>query len=142
MDEINQNLGSKVVSSGALLPQPKYISKKSEYKFLIKLIKNHKIAIAAGKGYNIQGIVNALNIDPKTARKWLESPEVQQTIAEELEFYISKMQDTGKDDWRMWAKQVEIAQGVLDKDRFKNQNQVNIQIISDIEKGIFRVEEG
>lgn len=143
MDEVNQDLGSEMVSSGTLSPDPKYISKKSEYKLLIKLIKNHKIAIASGRGYNIQGIVNALNIDPKTARKWLETPQVQQAITEELEFYIQKMQETGKDDWRMWAKQVEIAQDMLNKDKFNNQNQINIQIVTRNSDGspAFRVQD-
>jgi hypothetical protein len=143
MDEINQNLGSEMVSSGALLLQPKYIAKKSEYRLLIKLIKSHKLAISTGRGYNIQAVVKTLNVDPKTARRWLETPKVQQAIVEELEFYIQKMQEVGKDDWRMWAKQVEMAQGLIEDKAIKNQNQINVQIITKNEDGsqCFRVEE-
>ena len=69
--------------------------------------------------------------------------EVQQAITEELEFYIQKMQETGKDDWRMWAKQVEIAQDMLNKDKFNNQNQINIQIVTRNSDGspAFRVQD-
>lgn len=141
MQETIQNLRSGVVGSGVLPPEQQYISKKREYRLLIKLIKNHKLAISTGRGYNIQAIVKALNIDPKTARKWLETPKVQQAIVEEMEFYVQKMQETGKDDWRMWAKQVEMAQGLVEDKAIKNLNQVNVQIISDEKRGIFRVQD-
>lgn len=142
MEENNQNLGSGLVSTGTLQPDPKFIAKKSEYRLLIRLIKNHKLAISTGRGYNIQAVVKALNVDPKTARRWLESTSVQQAIVEEMEFYVQKMQEVGKDDWRMWAKQVEMAQGLTENKAMKNQNQINVQIISDKEKGIFKVVTG
>ncbi len=141
MLENNQNLGSGLVSSGPKL-EPKFIAKKSEYRLLIKLIKSHKLAISTGRGYNIQAVVKTLNVDPKTARRWLESPKVQEAIIEEMEFYVQKMQEVGKDDWRMWAKQVEMAQGLVEDKAIKNQNQINVQIISDREKGIFKVIQG
>ena len=114
----------EVVSNGGL----KYISKKSEYRMLHRLIKSHKIAVAARRGYNIQAIVQALNINPKTARKWLETPKIQEAIAEEMEYYIQKMQETGAQDWRQWAKQVELAQKNTDTD-IKGGNQTNNIVI-------------
>lgn len=133
----DKNLASEVIENGAL---PRYISKKTEYKLLLRLIKRHKFSIAKGRGYNIQTIVNTLNINPKTARKWLETPKVQQAIADEMEHYISKMQETGAEDWRQWAKQVELAQGV-NENTLKTNNQLNVIIVKDEAKGIFRVKE-
>ncbi|MDO8658160.1 MAG: hypothetical protein Q7K55_05440 [Candidatus Levybacteria bacterium] len=135
--DYDNNLALEVDRKGT---SPKYISKKTEYRLLLRLIKRHKISIGKGKGYNIQTIVNTLNINPKTARKWLETPKVQQAIADELEYYISKMQETGANDWRQWAKQVELAQGV-NENTIKNNNQLNVVIVNDKEKGIFEIHE-
>lgn len=121
-----QKSNSALVTSGSYPPTPKYITKKAEYRLLLHLIRKHKLAIGKGRGYNINAIISALNVNPKTARRWLETPKVQQAIAEELEFYLKKMQETGANDWRQWEKQVELAQkirqeqteGVTRLDRF------------------------
>ncbi len=134
---------SGVVSNGISETDLKYITKKTEYRLLLRLIKKHKIAIGKGKGYNVQTIVRALNVNPKTARKWLGTPKVQQAIAEEMEYYIEKMQETGANDWRMWAKQIELAQGITENKVIKTQtNPFNVVIIQDQERGIFQVVDG
>ena len=135
------NLSSGAVSNGILPVEPKYITKKAEYLLLLRLIKRHKLAIGKGKGYNIQTIVRILNINTKTARKWLGTPKVQQAIVEEMEYYIEKMQETGANDWRQWARQIELAQGITENKLIKNQNQLNVIVIRDKEKGIFEIRE-
>lgn len=124
----------EVASSGKTKKQPKYITKKTEFKFLHQLIKRHKIALGKGKGFNIQAIVNTLKIDPKTARKWLETPKIQKAIVDEIGFYIDKMQTTGVDDWRQWAKQVELAQEMNEKLASQSYSQMNIVINTDSDK--------
>lgn len=119
--------------------QPKYIAKKAEYKLLLQLIKRHKISVSNGRGYNISAVVKTLKVDPKTARRWFKTPEVQKAIAEEIEYYVSKMQSTGASDWRQWAKQIEFAtRDKKDEDGISNSN---IVIVKDKEKGIFTIGE-
>lgn len=119
------------------MKQPKYITKKPEYRILLELIKKHKLFLSKGKGYNIQAIVKTLHIDPKTARKWLNTPKVQEVISEEIEFYVSKMQEVGAQDWKMWARQIEFAS----KNKMEDSEEMgsNVIIIKDKEKGIFRI---
>jgi hypothetical protein len=119
------------------MKQPKYITKKPEYRILLELIKKHKLFLSKGKGYNIQAIVKTLHIDPKTARKWLNTPKVQEAISEEIEFYVSKMQEVGATDWKMWARQIEFAS----KNKMEDSEEMgsNVIIIRDKEKGIFRI---
>lgn len=118
---------------------PKYITKKAEYKLLLQLIKRHKILLSKGRGYNIQAIVKTLQIDPKTARRWLRTPKAQRAISEEIEYYISKMQEVGANDWRQWAKQVEFATKTKNND--KEINNSNVVIVKDREKGVFTIGE-
>lgn len=119
------------------MKQPKYITKKPEYRILLELIKKHKLFLSKGKGYNIQAIVKTLHIDPKTARKWLNTPKVQEVISEEIEFYVSKMQEVGAQDWKMWARQIEFAS--KNKEEDLKEMGSNVIIIRDKEKGIFRI---
>lgn len=119
------------------MEHPKYITKKAEYRILLELIKKHKLFLSKGKGYNIQAIVRTLHIDPKTARKWLNTPKVQEAISEEIEFYVSKMQEVGSQDWRMWARQIEFA--TKSKEEDSEEMGSNVIIIKDKEKGIFRI---
>ena len=104
---IEQKSNSEVADIGAI----KGINKKYEYRLLLRLIKKHRLSLSKGKGFNTQAIVNMLNIDPKTSRKWLGTPRVQQALVEEMDFFIQKMQETGANDWRQWAKQIELIQG-------------------------------
>ena len=119
------------------MQQPKYITKKPEYRILLELIRKHKLFLSKGKGYNIQAIIRTLHIDPKTARKWLNTLKVQEAISEEIEFYVSKMQEVGSQDWRMWARQIEFASKHKDEDT--DEMGSNVIIIKDKEKGIFRI---
>lgn len=133
---LTQNSNSELVTNGV----PKYITKKLEYRLLLRLIKRHKLAISKGKGFNIQAIVNTLSIDPKTARKWLNTPRVQQALIDEMDFFIQKMQETGANDWRQWAKQIEMIQGISQKNNLDiNFQNNNVVIVRDREKGIFTV---
>ena len=132
-------LKPEVESNGILEENAqKYFVKKAEYKLLASLIKNHKISIARGGGYNIQAIARILSINPKTARKWLESSKIQKLIANEMEYFISKMQETGSDDWRQWKAQVELARSSVEK-QSKDQNQLNVVIISEQKNRRFEV---
>lgn len=119
----------------------KYFVKKAEYRLLASLIKNHRVNIARGGGYNIQAIARMLSINPKTARKWLDSSRIQKLIVDEMEYFISKMQETGGDDWRQWKAQVELAQGAVSKES-KDANQMNVVIVQDRERGIFKITDG
>ena len=131
-----QNTNPEMVSNGS----PRYITKKLEYRLLLRLIKKHKLAFAKGRGFNIQAVVDTLSIDPKTARKWLNTPRVQQALIDEMDFFIQKMQETGASDWRQWSKQIEMIQGITQKNNLDvNFQNNNVIIIKDREKGIFSV---
>lgn len=128
---------SEWVKTGVLADEPKYIAKKTEYHTLFRLIKRHKLAVSNGRGYNISAIVNALSIDPKTARRWLETPKIQQAIQDEVEYYISKMQETGADDWRQWAKQIEFANSIRENGKVRMESELKIMIVNT--PGCFKV---
>ena len=135
-ENLTQNLNPEVVTIGT----PKYITKKLEYRLLLRLIKRHKLAISKGKGFNIQAIVNTLSVDPKTARKWLNTPRVQQALIDEMDFFIQKMQETGVNDWRQWFKQIEMIQGIAQKNNTEvNFQNNNVVIVRDKEKGVFTI---
>lgn len=135
-ENLTQNLNPEVVTTGT----PKYITKKLEYRLLLRLIKRHKLAISKGKGFNIQAIVNTLSVDPKTARKWLNTPRVQQALIDEMDFFIQKMQETGANDWRQWSKQIEMIQGISQKNNQEiNFQNNNVVIVRDREKGVFTI---
>lgn len=137
-ENLTQNLNPEVVTTGT----PKYITKKLEYRLLLRLIKRHKLAISNGRGFNIQAIVNTLSVDPKTARKWLNTPRVQQALIDEMDFFIQKMQETGANDWRQWSKQIEMVQGIAQKNNTEvNFQNNNVVIVRDKEKGIFTVDD-
>lgn len=99
----------ELVSSPQQIGTLKYITKKDEFRAFLGLIKAHKLAIGKRKGYNILTISKALNIDRKTLKSWLETPIAQKLIREELEYYLDMMMVTGKDDWRQWKAQVDLA---------------------------------
>ena len=131
-----QKLNPKVAESGVL----KGINKKYEYRLLLRLIKKHRLSLSKGKGFNTQAIVNMLNIDPKTARKWMETPRVQQALIDEIDFFIQKMQETGAKDWRQWAKQIELIQNTSQKNNQEiNFQNNNVVIVKDEKKGVFKV---
>lgn len=133
---IEQKMNSEVVDIGVI----KNINKKYEYRLLLRLIKKHRLSLSKGKGFNTQAIVNMLNIDPKTARKWLDTPRVQQALVDEMDYFIQKMQETGAKDWRQWAKQIELIQGNTSKNNQEiNFQNNNVVIVKDSEKGIFMV---
>lgn len=137
-ENLTPNLIPEVVTTGT----PKYITKKLEYRLLLRLIKRHKLAISKGKGFNIQAIVNTLSVDPKTARKWLNTPRVQQALIDEMDFFIQKMQETGVNDWRQWLKQIEMVQGITQKNNQEvNFQNNNVVIIRDSQKGIFKIDD-
>jgi hypothetical protein len=135
-ENLTPNLNSELATNGV----PKYITKKLEYRLLLRLIKRHKLAFSKGRGFNIQAVVNTLSIDPKTARKWLNTPRVQQALIDEMDFFVQKMQETGAKDWRQWAKQIEMVQGISQKNNQEINLQNNVVIVKDKEKGIFKVE--
>lgn len=118
----------------------KYIAKKAEYAALLRIIKNHKLAISKRTGYNLLAVARTLDVNPKTLRSWLNTPQIRKALQEEIEFYISKMAEAGRDDWRQWQAQIQLAQGTKDSVELTN-IQNNIVIIKDKEKGIFSIGE-
>lgn len=100
---------TELVSNPQEIGNLKYITKKDEFKAFLGLIKGHKLAIGKRKGYNILTISKALDIDRKTLKTWLNTPVAQKLIREELEYYLDMMMTTGKDDWRQWKAQVDLA---------------------------------
>jgi hypothetical protein len=104
----------------------RYITKKDEFELLVDLIKRHKLAIGKRKGFNILALSRSLNVDRKTLKSWLNTPVVKDTIREELEFYIDKMMESGKDDWRQWKAQIELALPHEDITKDIIRNNINI----------------
>jgi len=106
----------ELVSSPQEIGGLKYITKKDEFKVFLGLIKSHKLAIGKRKGYNILATSKALDVDRKTLKSWLNTPIAQRLIREELEYYLEMMMITGKDDWRQWKAQVDLATKTYDRD--------------------------
>jgi len=113
--------------------QLKYITKKNEYRAFLDLIKAHKLAVGKRKGYNILAISKALNIDRKTLKSWLETPEARGLIQAELEYYLNMMMKSGKDDWRQWKAQVDLALNISN-DSHTLQANTTIMIVSNKEE--------
>lgn len=103
--------------------------KKNEYKALLRLIKGHKLAVAKKNGYNLSVIAKTLDVDRKTLKKWLGTSTVRKALQEEVEYYLSKMMETGNEDWRQWKAQVDLALESKE-DRGNSPNNVNIMIVS------------
>lgn len=99
----------EMVSNPQEIGKLSYITKKNEFKAFLGLIKAHKLAIGKRKGYNLLAISKALDLDRKTLKSWLNTPIAQRLIKEELEFYLDMMMESGKDDWRQWKAQVDLA---------------------------------
>ncbi len=99
----------ELVSNPQQIGDLKYITKKDEFKAFLGLIKAHKLAVGKRKGYNILTISKALDIDRKTLKTWLNTPIAQKLIRDELEYYLGMMMESGKDDWRQWKAQVDLA---------------------------------
>lgn len=109
------------------------IYKKNEYNELLNIIKGHKLAIGKKRGYNMLAIANALNIDRKTLKSWLATPEAKDLIKNEIEYYINKMMLSGSNDWRQWKAQIDYATKFSDDEK-EEPKQTTI-IINDSGKG-------
>lgn len=120
---------TELVSNPQEIGNLKYITKKYEFKAFLGLIKGHKLAIGKRKGYNILTISKALNIDRKTLKTWLNTPIAQKLVQEELEYYLDMMMTTGKDDWRQWKAQVDLALE-FSNDKETNVSNTNILIVN------------
>lgn len=120
---------TELVSSPQQIGNLKYITKKEEFKAFLGLIKGHKLAIGKRKGYNILTISKALDIDRKTLKTWLNTPIAQNLVREELEYYLDMMMTTGKDDWRQWKAQVDLALE-FSNDKETNVSNTNILIVN------------
>lgn len=105
------------------------ITKKEEFKSLMGLIKARKLAIGKRTGYNLSLIARTLGIDRKTLTKWLSKPLVRKAMQDELEFYIDKMMKTGKNDWRQWKAQIDLATESREE-KLLNHDNINIMIVS------------
>lgn len=120
---------AELVSNPQEIGNLKYITKKNEFMAFLGLVKGHKLAIGKKRGYNILTISKALNIDRKTLKSWLNTPIAQKLIREELEYYLDMMMSTGKDDWRQWKAQVDLALE-FSNDKETNVSNTNILIVN------------
>ncbi len=127
----------QVVSSPQQIGNLKYITKKPEFAAFLGLVRAHKLAVSKKGGYNLLAVSKALDIDRKTLKTWLNTPIAQRLIREELEYYLGMMMTTGKDDWRQWKAQIEIA---LESAKSKERAFANTNIIVVTNKDEFSVQ--
>lgn len=50
-----------------------------------------------------------LGIDRRTLVKWMKQKELRDAMAAAVDEILEQMQKAGKDDWRMWARLLEIS---------------------------------
>lgn len=77
------------------------VKKKAEYDEFIEIIKNGQPA------HWIQ-VAQVLGVDNETISRWKKRPEAQQAIKEGINKSLSKMEEVGAKDWKMWESKLKM----------------------------------
>jgi|TARA_Y100000310_G_scaffold33937_1_gene32074 hypothetical protein len=75
--------------------------KKEEFDLFIEKIKGSAI------GHWVQ-VAKVLGVDNSTIHAWKKLPQARKAISDAIERKSDKMQEVGKDDWRMWESQLKM----------------------------------
>jgi hypothetical protein len=101
------------------------IRKKEEFDAFLKIIGAH------GYAHWID-VARILNIDKDTVTEWKKLPEARIAFASGLSHALQKMEETGKNDWRMWQAKVKML-GIVPPtvDEEEEERERPIQVILD-----------